>query len=151
MVKIGEVLSRQWLDNLGIEVAFEPKNAYELAMLKAQEAQFHHILMGWMFDYPDPDNILCQQNAFLNAARLWGWHDETYLELVKEAGRTANQKKRMEMYRQADHMLVQDQVLVLPLIYSGSQSNVLVKPWVNNLQITPTGRIIIKNILMEDH
>jgi oligopeptide transport system substrate-binding protein len=119
--------------------------------LKAEEAQFHLILMAWLFDYPDPDNILCKPNAFLNAAQMWGWHDETYLKLVKEAGRIANQKIRMEMYRQADRMLVQEQVLVLPMNYNGSQSIALVKPWLKNLQITPTGRILFNNIIIEDH
>jgi len=149
--KIGNEISRQWHDHLGIDVSIEPKTQHELTELRAEEAIFHLYLTGWLADYPDPDNILCQLDSFLFIAHAWGWNDEVYNKLVKEAGRTANQKQRMEMYRQADRMLVQEQVLILPIDYGGNQTRTLIKPWVKNLKITPTGRIMFKDIILEEH
>jgi oligopeptide transport system substrate-binding protein len=151
MRKVSSIISRQWKTNLGIEVSMETKSPQELKNLRAQRIQVPFVLMGWLADYPDPDNILGQPNAFLHVAHFWGWHDEAYHRLVFEAGRTPNQKRRMEMYRQADRILIQEQVLALPISYGGTQTRVLVKPWVKNLQITPTGRILIKDIVVEDH
>lgn len=150
MAKIASEISSQWHENLGIDIIVEPKDVFELIQLKAEGVIFHLFFYGWMMDYPDPDNILCQEDAFLFVAIPWGWHDETYLRLVREAGKIANQKKRMEMYRQADRMLVQDQVVIIP-IGLGSQTFVLAKPWVKNLKITPNGRILSKDIVINAH
>ncbi len=148
--QIGAEISQQWRQNLGIEANFEPKTAYELAVLRAEEAPYYLICMGWTLDYPDPENLLNNPNAFLDVARVWGWHNPVYDRLVKEAGRTPNQRGRMEMYRQADRILVQEQVVLIPISY-GSQNAMPVKPWVKNLSITPIGRMLCKDIIIEAH
>jgi ABC-type oligopeptide transport system substrate-binding subunit len=150
MEQISAEISRQWHDNLGVEAYIEALRPHDLMALRVDQLPFHLALIGWIFDYPDPDNFLGHPNAFLDIAEIWGWHDEAYYQLVKEAGRTANQRKRMEMYRRADRMLVQDQVIIFPISY-GDQTCTLVKPWVKYLQITPAGRILFKDILIEEH
>jgi ABC-type oligopeptide transport system substrate-binding subunit len=70
---------------------------------------------------------------------------------VKEAAHTTNRQKRMEMYRLADRMLIQEQVVMMPLTYAEKQYVNLVKPWVKNCQISSGVVTSFQNIVMEDH
>jgi oligopeptide transport system substrate-binding protein len=57
-----------------------------------------------------------------------GWHDPTYDRLVEEASRTPDRAKRLEMYRQADRLLVAEQAFVLPTFYFLERN--FAKPWI---------------------
>ena len=106
------------------------------------------ILNGWLADYPDPDNFLRQSDALSQLHRL-GWQDATYDRLVEEASRTPDRLKRMAMYRQADRLLVAEQILVLPIFYFiGSE---LVKPWVKRQPVNLLGWTEFHKIIVEEH
>jgi ABC-type oligopeptide transport system substrate-binding subunit len=84
-----------------------------------------------MSDYPDPDNFLRASNA-VGWAR---WRDEDYVRLVEAAGQVMDQEERIEMYRQADQILV-DAAAIVPLTYW--RSHFLIQPWVKRF---PTSAI----------
>ena len=56
-----------------------------------------------------------------------GWQDETFGSLVVRAGRTADRKDRLALYRRADRIII-EQAAVLPVCYS--DMGALMKPWV---------------------
>lgn len=149
--KIANEITRQWRANLGIEVKFEVKNSEELVKIRRRGINSPLLYLGWIADYPDPDNLLGQPNAILDILHLLGWFDLDYDKLVKEAARSTNRKNRMSMYRQADWMLVHEQVVVMPIIYGGRQSIIMIKPWVTNFLISPAGLSAINNVIIKDH
>jgi hypothetical protein len=56
----------------------------------------------------------------------------------------------MAMYRQADHMLVADDALVIPIWYGGVWSMPqLLKPWVKNYRRNALGDIRFKDVTLK--
>ena len=55
------------------------------------------------------------------------------------------------MYREADRILVNDEVMAVPLTYSMRRSLELAKPWVKGLRYDPTGWMDLREIVMEPH
>lgn len=141
-------LVRGWRETLGVEIELEETDLVNLTDWKKENASHQLVINGWQADYPDPDNFLCKSNAIGHLKNL-GWHDPAYDRLVEEASRTPDRAKRLAMYRQADHLLIADQSLVLPIIYSRERS--LVKPWVKNYQGNLLGIIYLHKLVIQDH
>jgi ABC-type transport system substrate-binding protein len=138
-----EYLQAQWLENLGVEIAWEPKEWGSFYHLFSERAP-HMWLVGWYLDYPDPDDILRVQWWL----PLIGWQNEDYRGLVEGARRVLDQAERMEMYQQADRILM-DEVPLLPLCYG--RFHMLVKPWVKNLVTSPMKWWSWKDVVLEPH
>ena len=85
----------------------------------------HLLLARWVADYPDPDNFL----RVSMTRRIGNWN-EPYINLLEEARRLTNQGERMNLYHQADKILVEE-AAIMPVTYA--RFHLLVKPWVKNL------------------
>jgi ABC-type transport system substrate-binding protein len=139
-----EYLRDQWLENLGVEVAWEQVEWEEtIEWMRSGREPPHLWLSGWGFEYPDPDNLLrvCVRSHPL------GWPHETYAELVDGARRVLDQVKRLEMYQQADRILVQEAAM-LPVSYG--RTHLLVKPWVHRWSLA-CELPIWKDVVIEPH
>jgi len=106
----------------------------------------HLFLVAWGADYPDPNNFL-RESSFWDHTR---WQNKVYNILVEKARRLTDQGKRMELYQEADRILVEE-APIMPLIYS--RQGLLVKPWVRKY---PTSPIVIeyffgKDVIIEPH
>ncbi|MGA2490040.1 MAG: ABC transporter substrate-binding protein, partial [Anaerolineales bacterium] len=141
-------LACQWRDSLGVAISIEQVDPAELTEWKQEHNKNTLILNGWQADYPDPDNFLRQSGALYLLHRL-GWKDAAYDRLVEQAGRTPDRAKRMAMYRQADRLLVSEQVLVLPLFYNWESE--LVKPWVKKQRLNLLGYVQFHKIIIDEH
>jgi len=138
-----EYLSTQWRENLGVEIVWE---TLEWAMLldRLTEAPPHLFRTGWVADYPDPDNFL---RVALAQYYTQPWN-EAYDNLVEGARRITNQAKRMEMYREADRILIES-AAIMPLIYG--RTHLLAKPWVSRYPISATQVLLCKDVVIEPH
>lgn len=141
-------LTNQWHTNLGIEIEFTATNPWELGDWEKQHITSPLVINGWLADYPDPDNFMHRSTA-ITLLHYLGWHDAGFDKLVEEAARTSDRAKRMAMYRQADHLLVTDQALVLILSYGEGVD--LVKPWVKGFSESLLGMTNFRNVIVEDH
>jgi predicted ATPase len=65
---------------------------------------------------------------------------------LPEAGRVMDQERRLELYRQADELLV-NEVLILPLTYE--REHLLIKPWVRHYPMTASRVIFWKDVILE--
>lgn len=135
-----EEILRQWRDYLGITVNAILRGAHHE---ESEILDMYHD--GWLADYPDPDSFLRNSLVYLRLSRWGGWQDKDYDQLVNKAAHTTDRGNRMSMYRQADRMLVIDQVLVAPLSYS-FETLTLAKPWLENPEPSPLGYMINKDI-----
>jgi ABC-type oligopeptide transport system substrate-binding subunit/class 3 adenylate cyclase len=139
---LAESLCAQWTDLLGVEIRSEAMHWAEyLKMLHS--AGPHLNTMGWIGDYPDPDNYLRV------ALQNWtGWRHEGYATLVEQARRALDQQERMRLYAQAERILVWE-VPALPLSYESWR--VLLKPWVKRYPASPIRGPIWKDIVLAPH
>jgi len=143
-------LARQWQENLGLAVRWQmlDYDAFMARMADAASAP-HIFLNAWMPDYPDPDNFLriCDALRWTRYDRAPNPQDVTALlrdggrslaslqPLIDTARQVTDQPARLEMYRQADRLLV-EQALLMPFNYW--RSHLLVKPAVRQF---PTSAI----------
>ena len=97
-----------------------------------------------MPDYPDPDT--CLRASPLRHRTHW-W-DETYERLVERARRILDQGERLELYAQADRILIET-AAIMPLTYMWS--HVLVKPWVRKFPASAPNQWLWKDIIIESH
>ena len=139
-----ENLQRQWRENLGVEIDWEELDF--ATVLERLSTEFPSLyILGFSADYPDPDNFL---RLFFQQTYPFKWRNEAYERFVEEAKRLTDQDKRLNLYRQADLILVED-VPLIPLLYL--RQHFLVKPWVRNYLKSPTGTEFWKDVLIEAH
>jgi ABC-type oligopeptide transport system substrate-binding subunit len=102
---------------------------------------------GWIADYPDPHNfldVLFHSDATKNVGGYSNPEVDALLELAREE---SGGQKRLEMYQRAERMMVDD-AAAIPLYFGRSQ--MLVKPYVNDLVFTPFGMIDLRSVSLSD-
>jgi oligopeptide transport system substrate-binding protein len=124
--EMAEFLRSQWLNNLNVKVDIK---ILDWALFLKNLDSTHLLLSRWVADYPDPDNFL----RVALSRRIGEW-DRTYQNLVDKARYITDQTERMQLYNQADQILV-SKAAIMPLTYA--RSHILVKPWVNQLVKSP--------------
>lgn len=136
-----EFLHRQWREILGVEISWEilPWEDY-LARLDSAPANI--VQFGWEADYPDPDSFLRTGNV----KQRTRWQDQTYDDLVEKARRVLDQGERLELYTQADKILIEAAVII-PITYSWSHT--LVKPWVGKFPALALNQWHWKDIVID--
>lgn len=114
-------LQEMWQENLGVTIQ---KCRQDPAARQFEVDQaFHFFFIGWFADYPDPASFL-QTNFLLEQCR---WHNPIFEALLDEGRHTLDQDKRVDLYRQADRILMEE-AAVLPLFYGHIYE--LRQPWV---------------------
>jgi ABC-type transport system substrate-binding protein len=95
--------------------------------------------MGWLQDFPDPSNFLVPlfseksitPTASLNRAF---YSNPQVNKLLNAAQSELNPSKRLEMYRQAEKIIVQD----APLVFlHHTERYVVHQPWVRGYRLHP--------------
>jgi oligopeptide transport system substrate-binding protein len=130
---IVQAVQQMWKEHLGIQV--ELVNVEWKVYLNQQAKLDYQISRaGWIGDYVDP-------NTFLD---MWitgggnnqtGWSNQRYDELIARAGRTMDPKERLRLFREAETILVVDEVPIMPLftyVNKGMLSR-KVKGWFPNI------------------
>jgi oligopeptide transport system substrate-binding protein len=140
-------LRAQWRENLGIEVLWEQMD-WAMFWERKRKQTPHMFRFGLYANYPDPDCFLRQYFHWPPIGFMTGWRNELYEGLVGEARRVTNQGERMQLYGQADRMIVEE-APVLPLFHW--RLHLLVKPWVKTYPTSSIGRALWKDVIIEPH
>jgi len=119
-------LQTQWNVNLGVgvQVTAMDADAYQQAI---DAGNYDLAFGGWSADYPDPQDWLASLFDCGGAFNKFRYCDASFDQLVARADVGASLSDRLQLYAQAQKLLVQD-VPVAPLFVRGRL--VLVKPWV---------------------
>jgi oligopeptide transport system substrate-binding protein len=121
--KIAENVQAQLKENLGIslEIKNEEWKVY-LETLKVNPT--HMYRMGWVADYPDPNNFFEIMLSYGTNNRT-KWKNKDYDKLIEDAVAIIDDKpKRLEMYAKAHKILVTDEAPVFP-IYTAVGQNLI--------------------------
>jgi ABC-type oligopeptide transport system substrate-binding subunit len=139
----GSGLPALWRENLGVEISWRVVQTTDFDACCESDPPLLFML-GWLPDYPDPDSFVRGCPGPDNAE----WQNDRYEALVEKARRIADQEERINLYRQADRILIEEAVLV-PLYYG--RINLLVKPWVTRHPVSVTGEWFWKDVVIEPH
>jgi ABC-type oligopeptide transport system substrate-binding subunit/DNA-binding SARP family transcriptional activator len=138
-------LRSAWRKHLGVEIV-----AYSLEwrefMRRMEDDPGHLTLLGWSADYFDPDIML--RFLFHTKEGFYHdrWHNPRFDTLVESAARINDQNQRIELYQQADRILVAEEAVVIPLGHP--QARILLKPRVVFPWIRPV-QMCLKNFIVE--
>jgi oligopeptide transport system substrate-binding protein len=123
-----EAMVQYWKDNLDVEVQIQQaESATFFQDIDQGRYQMFHI--GWIMDYPDPENIL--DIKFHSASRQndTNYANEDVDALIEQARTEQDTEARIALYRQIEQRLVEDSVW-LPMFFDVTHA--LVKPYVQN-------------------
>jgi oligopeptide transport system substrate-binding protein len=130
-----EAIITQWRENLGVEVTvrqIEP----ERFLYHLDEELDELFDAGWIADYPHPQNFLDILFRTGSEHNEGGYSNPALDALLDEAATEPDEALSLELYQQAEQMLVDD-AAVMPLWFG--QSYYLVKPRVRGYQLTAMG------------
>ena len=138
-------LQKAWRKSLGLSLEAQSVE-WGVFIERRDRDPAHLTLGGWSADYPDPDSLLrvtFHSTEGINPPR---WHNARFDGLVEEAARVADQARRMELYQEADRILVVEETVIMPLGYA--QGRMLAKPWVTIPRVPPV-LVRLKHIVLE--
>jgi ABC-type oligopeptide transport system substrate-binding subunit/predicted Ser/Thr protein kinase len=138
-------LRSAWSKNLNLDVEAQGL-AWEKLQDRIERDPSHIMLSGWSADFPDPH---CMLHTFFHSKEGFNrvrWHHPRLDELLEEAARVTDQARRLELYGEADRILVAQEAVVMPLTY-GLLGGILVKPWVS-LPSSPSYSLRLDHLLV---
>jgi oligopeptide transport system substrate-binding protein len=142
--RASKYLQTQWWENLKVETTWDfidLPNFFD----RVDQVRPHLFFMGWLADYPDPDNFL---RASRRPNRWIDWRNDTYNTLVKAAARVMDPETRIRLYQQAEQILVEE-AAVVPMTYG--RLHMLIKPWVSHFPVSPLKWWFFKDVIIESH
>jgi ABC-type transport system substrate-binding protein len=127
-------LAQMWQENLGVKITVQNINPEYFQVSLDLGNHGHMYTEAWCADYPDPENfadVLFHSGTNTNRSKYSNPELDKLLEAARVEPETA---KRMEMYNQAEKIIVID----APAIFiAHSISYVLVKPYLNGFEPMP--------------
>lgn len=130
-----QAIIESYKTNLGIDVAVEQSPWPEfLADLNQPDPPYQMYQLGWIADYPDPQNFL-EVLFHSESTQNHGHYSNPKVDtLLDQARGTQDAKERLALYQQAEQMILDDAAWV-PLYFD--VEDWLVKPYVQNFKIPP--------------
>ncbi len=121
--KIAQAIQQMWKDTRGINVklASQEWKVY-LKTIRDPKATPQIWRLGWGQDYPDANNFTREVFAFggsANPAEGGGvnWKNDKFEELVRAAAKEMDPKKRVDLYAQAEQILVYEDAVIAPIYW----------------------------------
>jgi oligopeptide transport system substrate-binding protein len=142
-----EAIVYQWRENLGVEVEvrqLEPER-FLYHLQEEKDAMFY---MGWIADYPHPQDFL-DVLFHTEADNNYGEYSNPEVDvLLDRAGVEQDSQMSLALYQQAEQLLVED-AACLPLWFG--QNYILVKPYVEGYNLNPLGFARLNEVLVGPH
>ena len=142
---IGEAVRTQLSKNLGIEVKLQP---FEHRAFRAQlDLQTYPLFqLQWSADYPDAENFL---SVFLpdSGNNRTGWKNPAYSVVMHEAADTRAPAPRARKFEQADELLVDRDVVIVPLYHS--RLSALVSRRSKGVRLSPMNYLFLREVSVD--
>jgi oligopeptide transport system substrate-binding protein len=122
-----------WEENLGVTIEIEQED-FALFLSDLDAGNFQMYSLGWIADYPDPQNFLDIKFHSGSSNNESGYANSEVDALLDEARAEPDEAARMALYQEAEEIIV-DEAPWVPL-YHG-KSSYLVKPYVSGFEIPP--------------
>jgi oligopeptide transport system substrate-binding protein len=131
-MRIMEAIQAVWLKELGVRITIaqiEQKTLFQNSHDKAYTIAYS----GWIADYPDPLTFLGTMVTG-NGNNWAGWSNKQYDALIAKAAVTADNTKRLELFQQAEAIMLGEAPLIplyhKPQVYARSP---VIHGWTTNI------------------
>ena len=92
--------------------------------------------LGWLADYPDPDNFLNLMTSYSDNNR-GRWANKKYDQLIERGASEQDPQKREEIYIEAQKLLCEEDAASIPLFMG--VSHYLIKERIRNFPVNNLG------------
>jgi oligopeptide transport system substrate-binding protein len=108
-------LQSMFRQELGINIALQ-RQEWKVYLNSMDSLDYDICRSSWVGDYDDPNTFL---DMFVTDGgnNRTGFASPKYDQLIADAAREVDQKKRFDIFRQAEHMLISEQVVICPLYF----------------------------------
>jgi oligopeptide transport system substrate-binding protein len=139
---VAEAIQSMWQKHLGVVVRLENQE-WKVFLNKLQNDPFPVFRAGWGADYPDPDNFmkLFTSNSGNNHGR---WKNPRYDQLLELAAREIDAKKRAQIYDDAQKLLTETDVAIVPLYWKAEST--MLSPKFTGLEYNSMARMDLRNV-----
>jgi ABC-type transport system substrate-binding protein len=133
--RITEAVIASYKDVLGVDIAIQQTDwPTFLADISQEENPYQMYQLGWIADYPDPQNFLDILFHTESRQNHTGYSNEELDAILDEAGVEQDPEQRVALYREAEQLII-DEAPWVPLHFGLEYE--LVKPWVQGYSLTP--------------
>jgi oligopeptide transport system substrate-binding protein len=121
--KIAEAIQQMWKENLGLDVKLTNQEwKVYLNTIRDPKATPQIWRLGWCQDYADANNFdreVAAKGGSANPKEGGGfnWDNPTYEDLVKQAAAELDPAKRVDLYAQAEDILVKQDAVMIPIYW----------------------------------
>jgi oligopeptide transport system substrate-binding protein len=145
-----ESIVKSYKDNLGLEIAVEqvPWPQFLNDLNKSDNMPYQMYQLGWIADYPDPQNFLEVLFHSKSAQNHGGYSNPAVDKLLDEARGEQDSQRRLALYQQAEQMILNDAACI-PIYFD--VENWLVKPYVQNFEIPPIKIPKFQQVYIAEH
>ncbi|NJL58554.1 MAG: hypothetical protein HC887_01775 [Desulfobacteraceae bacterium] len=102
---------------------------------------------GWSADYPDANNFLNETFHPFKSENRIGWSNKEFAELMDQAERGSDPKKRKAMYKRAEQILCEEEAAIVPIYFE--TVHCLVKSGIRNWYYMSIGGQRIRDWYLE--
>ena len=117
---IAVVAQNMWQKALGVEINLVNQE-WKVYLNTVNKLEYDIARSGWIGDYMDPNTFL---DMFVTNGgnNRTGWSNKRYDELIARAARTPDTAKRLKMLREAEDILVNRELPIMPVCFYSSLS-----------------------------
>jgi len=139
---VAEAMQGMWKRNLGVLARLENQE-WKVYLHKLQTDPPHIFRLGWGADFPDPDNFM-RLFTSLSGNNNTRWKNPRYDQLIESAAREWNGEKRVQLYNQAQKILCETDLPIVPL-FTTAESTVLSSRF-TGLEYNSMGRLLLHQV-----
>ncbi|MDO8137065.1 MAG: peptide ABC transporter substrate-binding protein [Candidatus Brocadiales bacterium] len=112
---IAEVVQQMWKKHLGVEVTLVNQE-WKVFLSTVKNLDYQIARGNWIGDYVDPNTFL---DMFVTEGgnNRTGWSNPRYDHLIEMAASEIVTRKRMDIFQEAEKILVEDELPILPIYY----------------------------------
>ena len=130
-----EAIVGMYKENLGVDIAIQQTEwATFLSDISREENPYQMYSLGWIADYPDPENFLDVKFHSEKSENRTGYSNPELDELLEKARTEQGPEERLQLYQETEQMLINDAPWV-PLFYEVEYW--LTKPYVKGMIYPP--------------
>lgn len=138
---VAQMVRKQWLDNLGIDVATEPVES-SVFKDRVYNKEYEISRTSWFGDYADASTFTDKYLAN-SANNDSAWINEKYDQLCYAAAKEPDMAKRLGMLREAEQILLDEAPIVVLYYYTNKY---MVRENVKGVYLHPRNMVVLKAV-----
>jgi peptide/nickel transport system substrate-binding protein/oligopeptide transport system substrate-binding protein len=127
---------RRDLEAVGLQTEFHYLTDWPAFARGMEEGRFPLLLYAWYADVPDPDNFLFKLFHSRSPRNFWRYRNPVVDELLVQARREPDGQRRVDLYRRAEQIVVDD-APVMPVWHYTYER--LFQPYVRSVEVSGLG------------